>query len=464
MGITYEPSVSQQIGSENIQNFGKMIGDMIHPNLEFQKAMTTAVSKDPKLAQSLADLEHNAPGSLASLGFGSVGAVLSHMPESPENQALRENRPEAVQAAKMKVAAETATSGVTIERMNNLFHALKNNKQLASEDVRRILTGQTADEASLTHTQAQVAAGEAPEKMASSQYLYKQYEALLNQSPSNSAGTDYMQMAQDYLAGKNPPGLQQLLSMPTLPGAISPKDLFDRALGVAQAKQREGFDLYLNGIRSNDITKRQATQHAYDAYKTSDYAGSMSAWNTVLTDPNAIGAVKAKDPATLTPDDKDILAVANAQGQLQKDKQLGQVRAISSQLGTAITRFQSAKNNPAVHNEQDLTYFVGQINAVLLQLGGVTHKYYVAHYDTPPGGSGAKSLYFTNTQGHLVDPQVAMSGIPVKAGPAQAPPNSKSLVPNPGETKADMWQRLRNNGLSADSATKIVTAAFPGGK
>jgi len=419
---TYEPSISQQIGSENIANFGKMIGDMIHPNLEFQKSMTLAVSKDPKLAQSLADLEHNAPGSLQSMGFGSVGAVLSRLPESPDNQALRERRPEAVQAAKNRIAAEDASTGVTIERINNLLHVLKTNPTVSADDALHTLTGQTSAQRTISTAEAGVApikakaeGAKAGEEIASSKYLQKKYEDMFNGTPNAASSGDYMQMAHDFVNGKTSPALQALMATPTIPGTVSPKDLFDRALQVVQAKQREGFEIYIAGIRSSDIKKREATQHAYDSYKNSGYVGSMGAWQQFLADPSA--AKGSSDP--------DLQAVANAASQVRQDKVFSQIRSLNSQLKMSVDGFATAIKPGSPAPESVITAKMATIQNLLNQRSLLTKHQYTANYGYPPGAPETswggmvhlnKSLYFTNASGDVVEASQALGDLGVISG------------------------------------------------
>ena len=421
---TYEPSITQQLTPEAIQGFGKMITDIVKPHAAFQSAMTLAVSKDPKLAQSLTDLEHNAPGSLQSLGFGSVGAVLSHLPESPENQALRENRPEAIHAAKTKVAAEDATQGVTIARMNNLFLALKNNPTLASEDVRRILTGQNSAEAALTSTELATKTAQLPAVKAGAQadvakslYETKLYKDMAQKNPA-LAGIDYVGMARQFVkSGQMTPQLSALLSTPALPGMMSPQELFKMAVAQANREQSDGLRLHIADLTNTNVKDREAASRAFEMYRSTGI-GNLPTWKKYLADPSSAANLIGKDPSTLSPDDRDLQAVAEAQVKSNTTAQNSQLNAANVRLQSAVNGFNANKNGGA--SDTDLQSSLGLINSALVQKAGAPgQEVFVAHWGKPPTG-GSKQLYYTNTKGNVVDASIALAGSPMQKGPAQS--------------------------------------------
>lgn len=120
--------------SQTVPQIGAGIAHVLNPNLDQQLALKKAIATNPQLAQSLADLEHQAPGTLQRLGLGNVGDTISQIPMSFAKQ-----------------------------QENDTRNAYETNPDLKTATINKKLIGQTPEEARRTTAEADLATAQAGE-------------------------------------------------------------------------------------------------------------------------------------------------------------------------------------------------------------------------------------------------------------------------------------------------------------
>lgn len=387
------------------ESFAQGLEKYMKPDHEFQIAMQKAIGTNPQLAQNLADLEYNAPGTLDRMGFGNLGKVISQVPESAESTVQRTARGEIVEGAKAKVKLGNEQTGFDLSRLNETIHFLKDpqNKAVTADMILKKLTGQTTGERDETlartdeikartagvKTENEVAAAEAPTKIAKAGVARKAYDDALKNAPE-LAKTDFLRVARDFMTGKadgatvsalfNTPGAQEALS---------------KAIQSVEEERQIALREHLEAMRETRADKSSealTTREAFSRYQATKGAGTLDAWRTILTDPHKADEIRKKDPEKLTQDEKDILHAATAQDQLQDMQSIGEVRALNGGIRTALRDLEEAQkknDGPAA-----MQTYIDNLNNMLDQKAIASGKNITAKYGPRPsiGESEAGTL------------------------------------------------------------------------
>lgn len=434
------PGAGEQIAPA-IAAFSQGLEKYLKPNAEFQKAMQKAVGGNPELAQQLADLEKNAPGTLERMGFGDMGHVIAGIPESAASQFQRKNRGEIIQTQEEQLKLKKNQTGFDLGRLNDTINFLKDpaNKAINADEILKRLTGQTATErkiqgaeagvaerkaaatarsaeagatsaeaaATAAPAQAQAAIAEAGATVAQAGVARKAYDAALKSAP-NLAQTDFLRTARDFVAGKADGATISALF--NTPGA---KEALSKAISAVEEERQLALRESIASMHGKTDQKDMLlTREAFARYQATKGAGTLQAWKKILDDPAAVEAARSKKPADLTQDDKDIMHAADAQDQMQDNQKLLEVKQLNVGIAESLSKLQTAAKQGA--GAEVMNTYLNNLNSVLAQKGQSTGQTYMARYGARPEvGSSDKSflgtwgegsgLYYVDATGKRVD-------------------------------------------------------------
>lgn len=418
------------------EEFGKNLEKFLAPNLEFQKAMQKAVGSNPALAQQLADLEYNAPGSLRQMGFGELGDVIAQIPESPEQAAFRKKRGLVQDTLEKKIELEGANTGVSLDRINNVMKYLQENKGSAvlTDDILRTLTGQTQGQRDITEAGATVAKAEVPVKVGQARLAYDQ---LVKQQPG-LGNTDFLKLARDFLSGDaDGKTISDIMSGNT-PGADiafraalqSVAEERQIALREKLASQHEASVERRIGEREDKREQLLLTGKAYDAYRQSRFKGTLDAWKASLSDPQKMVDVRKKIESgtleqDLTQEERDLLEVDRAQTRMQSEQDLRNARDINEVIRKATNDVAVAQHRG--EPESAIQTYIANLNNALAQKRELTGQHITAKFGDAPRvgeknttfwGRNPTQLYYVNDQGVRIDdsevfaePKIGVGGL-----------------------------------------------------
>lgn len=420
MPVQVVPGVGQEL-APSIEAFAQGLEKYMKPNHDFQIAMQKAIGGNPELAQRLADTEYNAPGTLARMGFGDLGKVISSIPESEKAQFLRTSRGEILANDKKHLQQDTAQTGFDLDRLNDTINYLKdpNNKAVTADAILHRLTGQTSAQRKHTELESATLEAELPARQAEAgtatakaQTARQAYESALENLP-NLANTDFLATARDFASGKaNGATVAALFNTPGANEALS------KAIGVVEEERQIALRERLAAERGDKTDDKTLTREAYNAYQQSKFSGTLAAWKTIIGDPAKVEAIKAKKPGDLTQEDKDVIHATDAQRQMQSIRKVSEIRNQNTTVRNAINDISVAKQrNEGLASIQTL---VGNLNNILKEKAGNTGETLIAKFggipavgESEPGhniisGRGT-GLYFVDSQGKRVDDSRAVA-------------------------------------------------------
>lgn len=396
MGISYEPSISEQIGPAAFEAFSKGLSKMLQPHHDFQIAMQKAVGSNPQLAQQLADLEYNAPGTLDRMGFGNLGKVIAAVPESEKSQFLRTSRGDILKADKQALQGQITQGGFDLDRLNDTINFLKDPKNVAvkSDEILNRLTGQTSAQRQETQAKADTAT-------ASGAVAKKAYEDALAKNPELQK-TDFLSLARDFAAKKE--GSSQLVSAAfATPGA---SEAMNAAMQIVQDEATQAFRERLAGVTKGKEEDDLLTRQAFAAYQATKRAGTLDAWKVILKDPNKVIEARAKDPSKLTQPERDIIQAANAQEQMQNMVDVQEIQRQNTAISGPVTAIaQHVAVQEARGGDIDKGFITAQVSNLNTALVAAGKNITARFGKIPDVGAKEASGWFKPTGIYYVDAQ-----------------------------------------------------------
>lgn len=442
------PDPSQVLGPA-LQQLMEGINHVINPNFAFQQSMKHALGTNPELAQQLADLETNAPGSLQRLGFGDeLTKTIGAIPQTINNQVTQGNRATLVDTKNKQIQTADTQAGFDLGRLNDTikFLADPNNKDIKADEILKRLTGQTGSEratagseatikeaeagtapayyaartseAGSQATSAAAAATAAPAKaaaeiagagaeVAKAGVAKQAYQQALENLP-NLKNVDFMRMAREAASGQ----LNMSTAAATLatPGAGK---AFQMAMRAVEEEKQRGLQMFLHAQQGKDHADNMLTTEAFQRYQATKGAGTLDAWKQVLSSPKMVNDIRAKNPATLTQDDKDILHAADANDMLQDREKLNSSRTLNASIAADMGRLETAASKG--EGPEAINTYLSNLNTSLAQKASITGETYTARFGARPEvgdktktmlgtwGEGS-GLYYVDKDGNRVDP------------------------------------------------------------
>jgi hypothetical protein len=396
----FEPSLLQQLGPENVEGFGKAIGNILKPNFEFQQAMHKAIAGNPKLAQEFRDLEANAPGTLSAMGFGAVGDVINMMPESQENEFSRKNRGEIIDKEKQKLDIQHSEQGITIQRLNDTVKLLQDNPAVRSDAILSSLGLGSAAQRAKAALDLQVTQAKAPAEIAKAKSELEAYNDIIAKAP-HLQEVNFPQLARDFDAGKPVGGAIAMMLSGIRPGT---KEAMEQAMRAVAEEKVMANERYMAALRNDNTKENLVRREAFTSWN-STHAGTLEAWETVISNPQKVEELKSKT-TPLTQSEKDILAAANAQKQ-------GVIHQQYSVMSKVMADRRKAENElfaleKADRPIEDKLQKVDELNMALAAQADITGKRYTAHYGEIPGGehmlrSNEVGLWYSDDSGKRVE-------------------------------------------------------------
>jgi hypothetical protein len=304
------------------------IKTILNPNWQMQLEMQRKLMSDPTYATQLAEVERNAPGTMAKLGFGKkLTEVVQKIPESDESINRKQLQQLQIQDAK-----------------NNLEQFGMVKKKFEDEQADR---------------EKQLKGIEAFKKF----NIAKETEDFIAGKPSNeflkalsTAGNENQQVFGMYT--------QNLSQMRRLDQ--------EHALAMARINHEQG----LINAREDKSFQRALLSNAIDSYQKTG-VGSVATWKTLL-DPSGSGAERMqalmKNPLLAkTTEDRNLLAI----GQHTQASQDAAVAAQKSSLLVKARQSLSAAQNPNLKREEVAPY-VQQANEMYNGIRQIDPKFNVS--------------------------------------------------------------------------------------
>lgn len=359
--VFIEPGLAEQIGTAGIDKLVAGINHVINPDYQFQEAMKVQLATNPKLAQELSDLETSAPGTLKSLGFGSLTKVLTSIPESAAGQVAREAKPEIVAGQKAQIQAKSAEAQFQGKSFADALASIKGDDpasvQLRHELINRVVTGSISPEEDVALKKAQaeeqrsradILKAQEPGVIAKAQIENLQYKRVIDNYPKIAA-MNPVQIIRDLANGKDPGDLIGFLGQ----GPAAQEALTHARIIYEAQEARDQRLLMWAQIHAQKDPMHAANIQAARQLLLQTKTGTIAAWYTAITEPEKIDELKAKQEkgATLTPDEKDILAVDVAQKKQQQQIDEKQAAGENMALFRAVNDIRSSiakGDNPGV--------------------------------------------------------------------------------------------------------------------
>lgn len=285
-------------------NIADAVATAINPLHKLQLATRDAIVKDPELAQRLADLEDSSPGTLETLGLGSVGKAIAKIPPT-QAQIIRRNiapaieqmsKPDtktgqsaATQAVTGKTPEENTIEGGKAAVAQSVIDVIKTDPNVAKIAGTVGATGQTPDQATMSAINVKSA---------------KDAEAFLAANPDKGIpqivqnifdGTISMQDAASLF---NSPWGE---SLKAYMNAMLTREEFANRVRVAQARGPNEL---------NDAMARLKLQQAFNLYQDIGNAGSLNDSYNYLFNPafkKMVDDLVANPSKATTPEQKAML-------------------------------------------------------------------------------------------------------------------------------------------------------------
>lgn len=423
--VQFEPSAADQL-AHPLQEFVTNLGNLLKPNQQFQLGMQKALGANPELAQNLADLEYNAPGTLSAMGFGQLGDILSKIPESTDSQLRRTQRGEILDLGKKKIQLESGKTGFSLERLNATIDAIRKDPSLSADAIHKELTGLTVDEAKgvplrneLTqgeirhvNAEASVEEAEAPVKIAIAK-RQQQLQDTLDKNPQLQ-NYDALDVVRRMMNGESVNKFREFLALPGAQEAVTHAQsiLMQRASLDERTLLRAQYNHQLSA------EERQNIIQAGKALSASGRVGTLQSWRTVLEHPEKVEDIRSKQTKgeNLSQEEKDILAASKSQQEMQDTQDAREQNVVNNNLIQA--RRVAEASAKASDSPAGLDLALKPLNDLFALSANRTGKFYQANYGAKPevgkkigedtrrlGGlrGSEHGLYFTDENGTRVD-------------------------------------------------------------
>lgn len=370
MGITYIPGPGQEI-AQSISGIGDALNKFMNPNRDLQIAVQRAAATNPELLQHMADMEAANPGTMARLGLGNVGQAIAGVSQSAAGaaeQAVRPGAPKQAvaqqQAATQTAETTTAKGALTAEVIQKAGKIMAADPSISFDAARQLITGQTAAQAQTETAKADVATAESKRQLEQLQRA--------GQLPKDLNTIDWNDQARKFLDG-NLPG-----ALPTAYfGNPDTAKSFQEAISSIMQQRQIDASKAIAAMRRSDSVDDFRVQKAFQEYQRSGGVGNLDVWQKFLFDPGA--QARAKDLISgkvkpETPEDKDLLNIANVTKQQVDLDKIRDVTLINDKINNQIKKVNEAGSDEERQVLLDgLNQYLGQRTA----LGGmaITAKY-----------------------------------------------------------------------------------------
>lgn len=397
MGISYIPGPEQLLAPAATQ-ISEAVVNYMRPDLKFQRAMQMQLGQNPALIQQFADVEANAPGTLARLGFGQLGSMISQTSQSAVGRGEAAQRPGAAANAVSAQEADTAKNMYTADNIKTAAALVREKPELAFDAALRLVSGETAAERSQNEDKATVS------KLTTDQIEQGKLKANKNQPaiPPEQLQKDARMMANGQLDGS----------------------LLNTYLNNNEV--REGFLLAVD-VERDRMTREAATaeriargesgnlnqRQAFQRYRDTD-AGTVSAWQEYLGDPKIKEKVKvlqARKYETLTIEEKDLLEVARSDEFELAANRIGKVNQYNVVLSNGIAAIRKMHDENV--GESLIQAQVAGLNDNLSQKNQLTGQQIRAVFGKEDGsgwfGMDKTRLHFVDQDGKVVKEGTVLS-------------------------------------------------------
>jgi len=343
MAINYIPG-PESILAPAVREISTALEKFINPNRHLQEQMQQQIAMNPELLRSLADTEKETPGTMANLGLGAIGQIIAGQPGTPQGEALRTRRPEAVRGAQLNIE----NMAVQNENVNKVLQAaakeIAANSELTTDAAYQQLVGRTKSGYEIEKAQATAAPRIAAAAGAEADLQLSSFERTMESMRTSfiehpDLGTlDLRKDARDFIDGKlSVRTSEQYLSDPRI------KTQWAQTLSIIAEERARTGQMALASMRTgtDKALERQQQHEAFIMYRDSN-VGSPDMWRRFMDDPVFMskGIELMEHPERAKPEERELLAMARFMSQ-QSDlenvsKLLGLRKGINEQLQIAV--------------------------------------------------------------------------------------------------------------------------------
>jgi hypothetical protein len=400
MGISFQPGPEALLAPAAMQ-ISQALQQLLAPNYQFQLGLRQALATNPALIQQLADVEALAPGTLAGLGAGNVADTITRTPQSAQGEFQQQNRGKIVKNAETNLEADTIKGMMTIDEAKTIFDLMQKDPKLKIEDAMRKITGETATQ------RAQRPAAELSGALAQDKL-----NALRDFDTRQGNKVDMVSLARQFVAGKTTTG--QLA--PIL--ALHPEQ-WNAALNHVMTERQNAHQIALRALMDGpNSASTFMMQKAFQMFDQSN-AGSPDVWQSYLYGNNGKGrkeeaeALSKQAANTLTPDQRDLVEVYNADKQMKFQARQRVVGDFVQDMVRAVDDF--GVDLQAGLPDASLQIKLQGIQQLLDVQSSWTGKTLIAKYGDIPGSDKGmmkifedEGLYFQDEKGNILLPQDAI--------------------------------------------------------
>jgi hypothetical protein len=399
MPIQILPSTGDAIAG-TIKDLTAGVDKYLNPNRDLQMAMQRAMASNPELIQHMADLEGNAPGTMARLGLGpDISSIVQGVGQSAAAQGEAATRPGAAKQAVAQQGAATSTAELTTSKNALNSDLVKKAGQIMAADpsitfdaALKTLTGETATERATAGRKNQLEAANQPNALKTIQRA-----AGL---PEDISKIDWSTEARKFIDGQLPGSLPAAYF-----GSPDTAKSFQEAIDAEKQRRQLEASKVVAAMRGDRGVDNFRTQKAFQEYQKAGGVGTLDAWQGYLFDPNKQSRAReliANPKLATTPEDKALLDVAKVtKEQIDIDK-LRDVTLVNDKLATQLKRIDEATTDAG------RAVSIDALNQLLKQrasLGGIPLTATWENRTWP----FSDRIQFKTKDGKLIDPETVSS-------------------------------------------------------
>jgi len=398
MGIQILPSTGDSI-AQGINQIAAGLDKYLNPNRDLQLVMQRTMASNPELLQSMADLESNAPGTMAKLGLGPLASIIGQVPQSAKGAAETATRPRAGQEAASRQSANISSSELAVsknaldaDKVKAAAKIMGADPSITFDAALRTLTGETAVEREDAKTTSKL-------KNAAAQNTLKTLERA--GQIGDISQIDWRSKANDFINSR--------LSGSEAAAYFGNPDTaraFGEAIDVIKMERQIAAQKAMISLRGDNSVDNFRTQKAFQEYQKSGGVGTLQAWESFLFDPAM--QMKAKqlmaNPNSVSEADKDLLAIAKVtKTQIDVDK-LGNVTLVNDKIANQLKKIENA----ATDLDRDL--LITGLNDFLRQRAAIGGARLTAKYNDR-GWLKSGRVEYRTPDGKLIDPSTVNATI-----------------------------------------------------
>lgn len=418
--VTYIPG-PESLLAPAAREISDAIVKFLQPDREFQDQLRQTIATKPELIQDLADLEFNAPGTLERLGFGPVGETVAGVQPRPETEARRGSREDIVGLLQEQLGLQRGQVQLDRAVLDEAIGLIGSGDQTRIDAGLKLLTGQTEAQrrtteaqATVAETQAEIAPEVAAAQRTAAQRQQREDQFVLN-LPELDAPVDVLSIARDLRAGRvtDPNLIAQIFAAPGMDVMLS------QAFRQVELEMVHAQQVQMEAMRSGrEATTNLRVQTAFNLLNQTK-TGTIQAWEAVLFDPavrDMMPELYAKDPVELTREERDLIAVDQANKRLGIQTRMAETARFNSQILDVHSRIKMAEGSVQGLKQAEADLLVNQLNEILKDRALVTGQEFRANWGKIPEsgtifGLGAREgLYYTDAQGRPIPESIALSG------------------------------------------------------